>query len=87
MADKIFPEGIRVFKPRANAPKFVKGSVVVTPNDLVAWLKANQQHLKEYKGKKQLTLDLLEGKDGGLYMAVNTFTKENASSTNDDLPF
>lgn len=84
MADKIFPEGIRVFKPRNGAPSFVKGSVVITPNDLVAWLKKNPGYLKEYKDQKQLTLDLLEGKDGGLYMAVNTFTKKEADQ---DLPF
>lgn len=79
MADKIYPKGIRVFAPRSGAPSFVKGSVVVNPNELVRWLKENSGLLTEYKGEKQLKLDLLEGKDG-LYMAVNTFKK-------DDLPF
>lgn len=86
MADKIFPDGIRVFKPRAGAPAFVKGSIVVTPNDLVAWLKKNPGYLKDYKGTKQLNLDLLEGKDGGLYMAVNTYTPA-AKEPENDLPF
>lgn len=86
MAEKIFPEGVRVFKPRQGAPNFVKGSVVISPNALVAWLKKNPDFLKEYKGEKQLNLDLLEGKDGGLYLSVNTYQKQGAN-VNDDLPF
>lgn len=86
MADKIFPEGIRVFKPHANAPAFVKGKIVITPNDLIAWLKKNPDYLKDYKGSKQLNLDLVESKDGGLYMAVNTFVKAGKEA-DEDLPF
>lgn len=85
MADKIFPEGIRVFKPRNGAPSFVKGSVVITPNDLVAWLKSNPGYLKDYNDKKQLSLDLLEGKNG-LYLSVNTFAP-TPKEPESDLPF
>lgn len=85
MADKIFPEGIRIFKPRQGAPDFVKGYVVITPNTLIAWLKKNPDFLKEYNGEKQLNLDLLEGKQG-LYVAVNTYQKQGAKEE-DSLPF
>ena len=81
MADKIFPKGIRVFQARQGAPEFVKGSVVINPNELFAWLKENPSLLSEYKDQKQLKLDLLSGKDG-LYLQVNTYKKEEK-----DLPF
>lgn len=86
MAEKIFPEGVRLFKPRKGAPAFVKGSIVITPNALIAWLKKNPDYLKEYNGEKQLSLDLLESKDGGLYVAVNTYQKQGANEE-DKLPF
>ncbi len=88
MADAIFPEGIRVFSPHAKAKDFVKGSLVITPNDLFKWLKANENLLTEYEGKKQLKLQILEGKKG-LYVAVDTYRKEEKSLVKDDndLPF
>lgn len=86
MADKIFPEGIRVFSPRQGSPDWVKGSIVITPNDLFIWLKANEKYLGEYKGKKQITLDLLNSKDGKPYLAVNDFTAAKKEPSN-DLPF
>lgn len=86
MADKIFPEGVRVFNPRAGSPNYVKGSIVITPNALVAWLKKNPQLLKEYKGEKQITLDIMESKDGKTYLSVNTYQNESAGAK-DDLPF
>lgn len=84
MADKKFPEGIRVFTPRSNAPQFVKASVVITPNDLFAWLKKNPEVLAEYQGAKQLKLDMMESKDGKLYFSVNTFKNE---PKDEQLPF
>jgi len=92
MADqKVYPKGIKIFAPRTGAPTFVKGSMVVNPNDLVAWLKQNQNYLTDSeKYGKQLTLDLLEGKDG-LYVTVNTFKPTPKSAAPpapvDDLPF
>lgn len=91
----IYPEGIRVFAPRPAAPEWVKGDIVITPNDLVAWLKANPQHLTDYQGKKQIRLSLLEGKSG-LYVKLNNFTPEKKEDTpipaeaqadSDGLPF
>jgi len=86
MADKIFPEGIRVFSPRQGAPDFVKGSIVITPNDLIEWLKANKNLLNDYKDKKQLSLDLLSSKDGKLFLSVNTY-KPTEGKKEESLPF
>jgi len=92
MADqkqKIYPKGIRVFPPRAGAPDFVKGKIVIVPNDLVAWLKENPGYLNETeKYGKQLSLDLLDGRDG-LYVVVNDYkpASNSASDATDDLPF
>lgn len=83
MADKIYPEGLMVFPPHEKAPAFVKGTVVITPNDLFAWLKKNEALLSEYQGKKQIRLQLLEGKKG-LYCVVDTYKKEG---TEEKLPF
>lgn len=87
MADKIFPEGVRIFDPRAGAPTYVKGSIVITPNALVAWLKKNPELLNEYKGEKQVTLDIMESREGKTYLSVNTRQVQPASNSNDDLPF
>lgn len=76
MADKIYPNGIRVFSPRAGAPDFVRGSILITPNELFKWLKENESLLTEYNGEKQISLDLLDG-NKGLYVAVNTYKKED----------
>lgn len=100
--DKVLPEGIRMFAPHQNAPDFVKGSVVITLNDLVEFGKKNPNYLTEYQGKKQLKLQLLESRDGKPYLAVDTYkpgqntgggsarNQQNDdinSGTNDDLPF
>lgn len=88
MADKIFPEGVRIFDPRAGAPTYVKGSIVITPNQLVAWLKKNPELLKEYKGEKQISIDIMESREGKTYLSVNTRQGQTAAaSTEDDLPF
>ena len=87
MADKIFPEGIRVFSPRNGAPDFVKGSIVISPNKLIEWLKTKKDLLTEYKGEKQITFDLLMSKEGKPYLAVNDFKPEAKKEPSNDLPF
>ena len=73
--DKVYAKGIMVFKPNVNAPNFVKGTVVISVNELNEWLRANENLLTEYNGKKQLKLQLLEN-DKGLYFTVDTYKKE-----------
>lgn len=89
--DKIYPEGVRVFEPHQSAPDFVIGSIVIAPNELFAWLKKNENLLTEYKGTKQIKLDLLKG-NKGLYCTVNTFKPQssapaNIKADNDQPPF
>lgn len=79
----VYPKGIRVFAPRDKAPEFVKGQIVIGLNELVKFCKDNPELLSEYKGEKQLKLNLLSGKDG-LYTVVDTYKKD---AVKDDLPF
>ena len=90
----IFPEGVAAFKPNEKQPDFVKAAVIITPRVFTDWLKGNAGLLKEYKGNKQLRLQLLESKKGTLYFSVDTFEpkptekKEPVLDTaDDDLPF
>lgn len=87
MSEKIYPQGVIAFAPNKNAPSFVKGSIVITPRDLVDWITANPQLLTEYGGKKQLKLQLLEG-NKGLYMTVDTYVKpaENVATQATQVP-
>jgi len=86
--EKVFPKGIMAFKPNEKAPEFVKANVMVTPNELISWLKENDEHLNDYKGNKQLKLQLLEN-DKGYYFLVDTYQAkkivDEVSTT--DLPF
>jgi len=92
-----YPQGIRVFKANENAPNFVKGQMVISLNELIKFCKENPSILSDYKGEKQLKLDILESKNGnGLNVVINTFKpkeKQEApasvakASTEDDLPF
>jgi len=91
---KVYPKGFKFFPPRSNAPSFVKGALCVNPNEFFTWLKANPSYLTDYKGDKQITFDILDGKDG-LYATVNTYKPQpGAAKTTpaplpavDDLPF
>lgn len=86
MTDKkaIYPKGISVFPPHEKAPEFVKGTILITPNDLIQWLKDNPGYLKDYKGNKQLRLQLKTGTKG-LYCEVDQY--EGKKDDRDSLPF
>ena len=81
--EKVFPKGMMAFKPNEKAPDFIKASVMVTPNELISWLKENSDYLTDYKGNKQLKLQLLEN-DKGLYFVVDTYQPTKQTT---DLPF
>jgi len=74
MADKIYPKGLRTFPPREGAPDFVKGTCLVTINELVKFCKDNPDYMSDYKGEPQLKLDIKDG-DNGLYFTVNTYKR------------
>ena len=100
MSETIYPKGIRVFPKHQNAPDFVKGTVIITPNELFTFCKENVQLMTEYNGQKQLRCQLLDG-NNGLYMSVDTYKpeakkepekstlppSEMADSETEDLPF
>ena len=84
MTEKIFIEGLFFNLPRENAPDFVKGSVSMDMKKLIEFAKTH------HKGGK-LNVDLLVGRSGKPYAALNTWEpkeKEEAKEDfNDGLPF
>lgn len=93
MSNTIYPKGISFFAPRDKAPEWVKGSIIITPNELFKWLKENESLLtNNEKYGKQITLQLT---DNGL--RVDTYkpkevTAQSVAATNTkeeetELPF
>jgi hypothetical protein len=76
--ETIYPQGIKTFSKRENAPDFVKGSIVISIDDFNAWVIDNKALLTEYNGKKQLRLQILDG-NKGLYLTVDTYKKEDSN--------
>lgn len=75
--EKIYPQGVKMFNRRENAPSFVKGTMVVNVEEFAKFINENQNLLSEYNGKPQLKLNVLEG-DKGLYLVVDTYKKQDA---------
>ncbi len=73
MADNKLLEGVRLFRKKDSQPDFVLASGVITPNALVAFLKANPELLTEYNGEKQVRIQVLKSKDGNPYVVVDTW--------------
>lgn len=63
-----FVDGLRAFKPHANAPDFVKAALEINISELVTWLNAQE-------GEK-VRLDLKESRSGTYYCSVNDFTPD-----------
>lgn len=85
MADQKLMEGIRLFKKKDTQPNFVLASGVITPNALVAFLKANPEILTEYNGEKQVRIQVLVSQAGNPYVAVDTW-KPNAEAATTSAP-
>ena len=82
MSNQKFPKGLRIFGPKENAPDFVKGQLIITLNELIQYCKENSDLLTDYKGEKQLRLQILEKKDkSGLNLVVDTYKPKS------DVPF
>jgi hypothetical protein len=77
MAKTVYVDGMRVFKPHANAPDFVKGTLLITVNDLIVFAKANEQYMRDYKGAKQLPCQILSNDNGDLSITLDTFKPSN----------
>jgi hypothetical protein len=89
--EKVYAAGIRTFAKNEKAPSFVLGTIVITFEELGAWIKGEgKEYLTEYQGKKQLRLQVLDGKDR-LTIQVDTFKpskkEEKVEEPSDDLPF
>lgn len=85
MADSKFIDGIRVYKPKDNAPSFVISNGVINRDELLNWL--NQQ-------EAQIRFDIKLSQKGGYYVAVNDFKPQakapeaaQVKDTTTDLPF
>lgn len=78
MSDTKFPQGMRLYPPHKNAPSFVKGQVVINVMELYEWMKLN------WNEKREVRLDLKEGKSGALYFSLNTWKKEEQEAPSDD---
>ena len=100
MSEKIYPKGLRTFKPHENAPEFVKGTLIITPTELVQFCEENEHLMRSYNDTPQLRCQMLHG-DNGIYITVDTWKKEEITKekistpdglgldekVNDDLPF
>lgn len=76
--DKIYPKGVSFFSPKQGAPTWVKGNIVIQPNDLFQFLKDNPSLLVRHeKYGEQLKLTVT---DNGVQ--VDTW-KPEASKTQD----
>lgn len=70
---KIYPKGISYFAPRQGAPEFVKGDIILNMDELIAWMKDNEQLTTTHdKYGKQFKLKVT---DKGL--SVNTWKPTN----------
>ena len=88
----VYPKGFRFFKPRENAPSFVKGDLVINLKEFSEFVNSaeTKQYLSEYKGASQLKLQLKDG-DNDFYLQVDTYKpqakQEAQAETVSDLPF
>lgn len=73
-----FVDGLRAFKPHANAPEFVKAALEINISELRDWLDAQQ-------GDK-VRLDLKESRSGTYYCSVNNFTPDPGRGSGNSAP-
>lgn len=64
-----FPDGLRFWPRRENAPDFIQGSISVDPVKFVAWMKEN----KDKMSGEYFNFDVKLSREGKLYTAVNDF--------------
>ena len=89
MAEKVYVEGFRGFKPNEKAPDFVLGTLIVTPKEFIDFLNNKcSKHFTEYNGKQQIKFQVLRAKDGGLTFVVDTYKQEQKQEPeSNDIPF
>lgn len=83
-----FPQGVRVFAPKENAPSFVKGQIIISIKKFNDWIEQNKDLITDYQGEDQLKLSITERKDGkGWNTIVDTYKPKNDNNGLGDLPF
>lgn len=89
----IYPKGITFFAPRQGAPEWVKGTMIVTPNDFFKWLKENESLLTESQYGKQIKFQLTDkGIKVDTWQPSKSMTERHASKVKEQeqetaLPF
>lgn len=78
--DKVWVDGLRVYKPDERAPDFVKANIVINKAEMLAWL-ATQPDDK-------IKVQMKEARSGNYYTEVDTYQrKENpAEQLSEQLP-
>ena len=72
MADIEWMDGLRIFPPNDRDPDFVKGTIVINPEQAIAWLKKQDGTVRlELKTKKS---------DGSLYATVKQKPQRQGSA-------
>ncbi len=72
-SELIFVEGMRFFKPKDNAPKSIKGNIVIKLHELQAFIDKN-----EITGDMRIDLRKSEEK-GTYYFTLNTWKPKSES--------
>ena len=87
MEDKIWVDGLRVYKPDERAPDFVKANLVINKAEMLAWL-ATQPDDK-------IKAQMKEARSGNYYAEVDTYQRQEKPAEqlpvddnfDDDIPF
>lgn len=69
MAENIFVDGLLVKPPRDNAPDFVKCTISIKRQELIAWLSRQQG--------EWVNVDVKESRGGKWYAAVNEYKPQS----------
>lgn len=78
MTDRIFTDGMRVFKPSEKAPEWVKADIVIDVTKFTAFL---ENHATP---DGAVRIQVLQGRTGNYYSALNQFTNDYANRTHQD---
>lgn len=73
----VFVDGLQFYKPRENAPKSIKGNIVIDMNKLMAWVAG-----KEITG--QVRIDLRKSETKGTYYFTQNTWKPAPKVENED---
>ena len=98
----IMPQGIKTFNRHEKAPETVLGSMIMSIDEFIQWIKSDdvKKHYSQYDGKNQLKFDIKTGKYG-VFLTLNTYkpngqqvnttiiqsTSSDLPEATDDLPF